>query len=250
MATNEPILTREEFDAIGSLFAERSVDNRERKDTQALLLRVIHCEKCGGRMYLSKPTRKGASVSDFYKCNAHARGDRCDAPASIRADWVDAYVEREFLRQLGGPEITEVRTIPGYDPQPEIDATLAEFEEHQAQRGRQRSKAAQAAWQRRADALDARLAYLESREPVEARTVEISTGETYADKWVASDTAGRRRMLIGAGAYLSVARGTPGGWRRLDESRVSLDVRHPFYAGAANELLALAADVAAERYQP
>ncbi|MFR9725438.1 hypothetical protein ACL02R_19015 [Streptomyces sp. MS19] len=34
------------------------------------------------------------------------------------------------------------RVIPGYDPAPEIAVTLAEYNEHQNQKGRQKSKAA------------------------------------------------------------------------------------------------------------
>ncbi|MEV4683948.1 recombinase family protein [Streptomyces kurssanovii] len=236
MATNAPILSREEFDAIGALFAERSIDNRERKDTNALLLRVVHCDSCGGRMYLSKPTKKGASVSDFYKCNAHARGDKCDAPANIKAEWADEYAEREFLRSVGGLKITETRTIPGYDPTPEIEATTAEFEDHMRQEGRQRSNAARDAWQRRADALDARLAELEARPKVEARTEVVRLNRSYADEWRAADTAGKRAMLIEAGAHLTVKRGTRGGWRTLDERRVCFTLREDFFAEAADVL--------------
>lgn len=50
MHTETPVMTREEFDRIGALLDARSIDNRERKDTNALLLRVIHCAHCGGRM--------------------------------------------------------------------------------------------------------------------------------------------------------------------------------------------------------
>jgi vacuolar-type H+-ATPase subunit I/STV1 len=142
---------------------------------------------------------------------------------NIRADWVDEYVTREFLRILGGLEITHTRTIPGYDPQPEIDATLAEFKDHQAQQGRQKSNAAKTAWQQRADALDARLAELEARDKIEARTEETRTGRTYDEKWVQADTAGRRKMLTDAGAQVSILAGTAGGWRTLDERRVSLE---------------------------
>ncbi|MFE4608590.1 recombinase family protein [Streptomyces niveus] len=121
MATEAPILTREEFDRIGAVLDARSIDNRERKDTDALLLRVIHCDHCGGRMYLSKPTRNGASVSNFYKCNSHSRGDLCELPANIR---------------VGSVQTTHVVEIPGYDPEPELRATLAEFAEHQEEKGR------------------------------------------------------------------------------------------------------------------
>ncbi|MGC2997535.1 recombinase family protein [Streptomyces sp. G35A] len=243
MATAEPILTRAEFDAVGALLVSRGRDNSERKDTNALLLGVIHCATCGGRMYLCRPTKNGARIHSHYACNAHARGQRCEAPTNVRAEWADEYVTREFLRILGGLEITHTRVIPGYDPQPEIDATLAEYEDHMNQQGRQRSNAARAAWQRHADALDARLAELESRERIEPRTEEIRTGRTYAEKWVKAETAERRKMLTQAGAHLTVKRGTRGGWRTLDERRVRLEIRNPFFDAAADALTAVVAEV-------
>ncbi|ALV38851.1 integrase [Streptomyces sp. CdTB01] len=241
MATAEPILTREEFDAIGAVIAERSHGNRpaDRVDTVALLLRVIHCAGCGERMFLDRRAGK----TDIYKCGASIRGKQCPAPVAIKREWAEEYVEREFLRMLGALEVTHTRTIPGYDPQPEIDATLAEFEDHQAQQGRQKSAAARAAWQKRADALDARLAELETRERVEPRTEEIRTGKTYDLLWARADTAGRRELLHNAGAHLTVERSTRGGWRKLDERRVSFEVRHPFFVGAADALAALAAEL-------
>ncbi len=244
IATTEPILTREEFDDIGAVLAERSVDNKkpDRVDTVALLLRVIHCAGCGERMYLHQPSpnSKSTSKTHTYKCGSYTRGQQCDAPASIKREWADEYAEREFLRMLGALEVTQSRTIPGYDPQPEIDATLAEFEEHQEQQGRHKSQTAKAAWQKHADALDARLAELESRERVEPRTEEIRTGKTYSRLWASADMAGRRKLLQDAGAHLSVKRSTRGGWRKLDERRVDFDVRDPFYSDAAADLVAMA----------
>ncbi|MFE6470347.1 recombinase family protein [Streptomyces rochei] len=241
MATAEPILKREEFDAIGAKLAERSVDNKktDRVDTVALLLRVIHCAGCGERMYLDRPSGK----TETYKCGASIRGKHCPAPVSIKREWVEEYAEREFLRMLGALEVTQTRTIPGYDPQPEIAATLAEYEDHMAQQGRQRSNAAKTAWQRHADALDARLAELETRERIEPRTEEIRTGKTYAILWAKADTEGRRKLMQQAGAHMSVKRSTRGGWRRLDESRVSFEVRDPFFSDAADALMAVAAEV-------
>ncbi|MCX5349177.1 recombinase family protein [Streptomyces mirabilis] len=244
MATAEPILRREEFDAIGAVLDGLSVDNKkpDRVDTVALLLRVILCEGCGERMYLHRPSpnSKSTSKTETYKCGSHTRGRKCASPAIIKREWADEYAEREFLRMLGALEITHTRTVPGYDPQPEIDATLAEYEEHQAQQGRQKSSAAKAAWQRRADALDARLAELEDRPKVEPRREEIRTGKRYTDVWRGADVTAKREMLVEAGAILTVKRGTRGGWRKLDESRVIFDVRDPFFADAASELTAMA----------
>ncbi|MGW3629555.1 recombinase family protein [Streptomyces sp. NPDC005122] len=244
MATAEPILTREEFDAIGAGLAEHSVDNKKpnRVDTVALLLRIIHCAGCGERMYLHRPssTSKSTSKTETYKCGSHTRGHKCQSPAIIKREWADEYAAREFLRLVGALDITAVRIIPGYDPTPEIAATLAEFEEHQKQEGRQKSNAARQAWQTRADALDTRLTELEGRPKIEPRREEISTGRKYVDDWREADATGKRSMLVEANAILTVRRGTRGGWRKLDESRVSFDVREPFFADAAAEMTALA----------
>ncbi|MEV6775694.1 recombinase family protein [Streptomyces syringium] len=218
-ATETPILTREEFDRVGALLSPKPLAEKapQRPDSTALLLRVIHCDGCGSRMYLNKST-------GYYGCSSYKYGWFCKAPASVRATWVDDYVTAEFLRMAGPVQITRVTEIPGYDPQPEIDATAAEYEEHQKQQGRQKSRAAQAAWQRHADALDARLAELETREKREPRREAVPTGRTYADDWNDADTAGKRAMLVDAGARLMVKRGTKGGWRTLDLRRVEFTI--------------------------
>lgn len=239
MATREPILTRAEFDAVQALLNDRSVDNPIRRDTNALLFGIIHCSSCGGRMYLNSQESKPGQ-RPTYRCGASARGVVCEHPMNIRADWVDEYVTREFLRILGGLEIVTKRTIPGYDPQPEIDSTLVEYEAHRAERQNIKSKAAMQSWEQHRDALDTRLAELESREKIEPRTEEIRTRKTYDELWVKADTAKRRAMLIEAGAHLSIMRGTPGGWRSLDERRVDFSVRNPFFSDAAAELTAIA----------
>ncbi|MET8706539.1 recombinase family protein [Streptomyces californicus] len=246
MATETPILTRAEFDRIGAVLDSRSIDNRERTDTDALLLRVIHCDSCKGRMYLSKPTKNGASVSAFYKCNSTARGDACELPANVRADWADEFVTAEFLRVVGSIETTHVVEVPGYDPEPELHATVAEFEEHQRQEGRQKSKHAARAWQERADALDNRIAMLETAEKIEPQRIVTPTGRTFADEWAEKDTAGRRAMLIEAGVRLDVRRGVRGGWRKLDTRRVDfimsgeLDPAAEALAGEASALESVA----------
>ncbi|MFE4373184.1 recombinase family protein [Streptomyces sp. NPDC056835] len=241
MASETPIMTREEFDRIGALLDSRSIEHGDRKDTDALLLRVIHCDSCGGRMYLNKQESK-KNQAPVYKCNYHARGDNCEAPANIRGDWADEHVTAEFLRLVGSVQTTHVVEIPGYDPEPELRATLAEFEEHQQQKGRQKSKHAANAWQERADALDSRIAELESREKVEPQRVVTPTGRTFADEWAEKDTAGRRAMLVEAGVRLDVRRGVRGGWRKLDTRRVDFHMRGELdpaaeaLAGEATEL--------------
>ncbi|MFJ2906880.1 recombinase family protein [Streptomyces sp. NPDC087212] len=244
MITTGPIMTRAEFDQIGALLAEasRPTAPRVRRDTIALLLRVIHCDGCQGRMYL-RP--QGSGTHRYYQCTATTRGERCAAPSSIRADWADAYVEGEFLRVAGTISVNTVVENPGYDPEPELQATLAEFAEHQEQKGRQKSKHAAAEWQKRADALDSRIADLESREKTPATRTVTPTGRTYADEWHAADHAGRRAMLMDAGARLDVRRGVKGGWRKLDVRRVDFTMTGELDP-AAEAVTVTSRDVAAE----
>ncbi|MYT98327.1 MULTISPECIES: recombinase family protein [unclassified Streptomyces] len=243
MATAEPIMTREEFDRIGAVLDERSINNGDRTDTDALLLRVIHCDSCGARMYLNKQENKQRPT---YKCNPYARGSKCEKSANIRGDWADDYVEAEFLRLVGSIQTTHVVVIPGYDPEPELRATREEFAIHQAKEGKQKSKSALAEWQKRYDALDTRMGHLESLEKRPEQRIVTPTGRTIADEWAAADTAGRRALLVEAGVRLDVRRGVRGGWRKLDTRRVTfsmsgeLDPAAEALAGEASALESVA----------
>jgi hypothetical protein len=237
--TDEPILTRPEFDHVRSIFEARSRQPVERKDTNAVLLGVLRCDNCTGKLYLQRRAK-----AQNYVCQAGNTGHPCDAPSSIKQQWAEEYVEREFLRRLGPLRILEHVTIPGYDPAPEIEETEEEFKAHLTERGKQKSRAAVAAWQERHDALDARLAELESRPKTEPQTFVSETSTTYAQMWDAGDDLERRALLLDCGVVVSVKRGVRGGWRTLDESRVSFAVTAEWFDEAASEMDALADEVA------
>ncbi|MFD4648486.1 recombinase family protein [Streptomyces sp. NPDC058441] len=242
MCTDDPIMTRAEFDAVQLLLPTPGGPRSQRRDTKALLLGVIHCT-CGAQMYLNSQQRNG-NWSSRYKCAAMARGRLCDAPSHVRADWIEEYVEEQFLRMVGGLMVTVTQVIPGYDPQPEIDATAAEYEQHMASEGTQSNPVTLALWQKRRDALDARITELLSRERVEPRTQVTKTGRLYADEWRSTDdTAARRAMLLETGAHLVVAKATGFRDKALDTSRVTFELAEPFFADAAADHLAMVAEL-------
>ncbi|MFJ6617209.1 recombinase family protein [Kitasatospora sp. NPDC091335] len=224
MAALNPIMTREEFDQVGAVLDSRSTQYpSERTDSNALLLAVVHCAGCGGRMYFNRQESSTAQ-HPTYGCGHHARGVKCEQPAYIRHDWVDDFVTSEFLRLAGPIPVTRTVEIPGYDPQPEINSTMAEYESHLEEKGKQKSKSALAMWEKRRDALDSRLIELESREKTEPQRIVTATGRTYADEWKEADTTQRRGMLVDAGVRLDVRKGTRGGWRKLDTRRVDFSM--------------------------
>ncbi|MGW6389497.1 hypothetical protein ACWFR1_03115 [Streptomyces sp. NPDC055103] len=102
-------------------------------------------------------------------------------------------VRRARIPRPGRPDpISRTIVTPGYDPAPEIAATLAEYEAHQEEKGRQKSSAAKRAWQERADALDNRMAMLKAT-PARPETREVTpTGRTLADEWAEADDEARR----------------------------------------------------------
>ncbi|MBA4864775.1 recombinase family protein [Streptomyces sp. PSKA54] len=230
--TDEPILSRAEFDHIGEIFAARARKPHERRGTNSLLLGVLICDGCGSRMYLQRRAKAQNYVCKHY----NTRVGRCPAPSSIKQAWAEEYAEREFLRRLGSVRVLEHETIPGYDPGPEIEETEAEFKAHLAERGEQKSRAAVAAWQERHDALDARLAELEARPKTEPQVIVKAQSATYAQMWEAGDVHERRDLLLGCEVVVTVKRGKPAGWRRLDESRVSFEIKAELFADAADEL--------------
>ncbi|MGW9133656.1 recombinase family protein [Streptomyces sp. NPDC055681] len=243
MATREPILTREEFDAVGALFTDNNDGTKWfRADSVALLLRVICCDGCGQSMFMNRPSASSAgnSKSEIYRCGSYARGEKCPAPATVKREWAEEYVRDRFLSAVGGLRMTESRHIPGYDPQPEIDATTAEYVAHMKEQGQQTSKAAQGAWKQRATALDARLAELETREARPARVEVVQLGMTMADAWQDADDTGRRDMLREAGVTVRIKKAQRGRVFKLDESRVVFAMGNEFFSEAAEALEGIA----------
>ncbi|MFJ9819703.1 recombinase family protein [Streptomyces sp. NPDC101151] len=224
LASATPILTREEFDNVGALLDARKRDTAPptRRDTNALLLRVIHCAGCGGRMYYTKAS--GKRKTNVYGCRAATLGRKCEAPATIKAEWAEEYAARSFLQRVGTWEVIETRKIAGYDPGPEINEVSGELEEHMKQSGRFRSEAGRRLWEEKANALESRLAELEATPRRPPMTEVVHTGRTYADVWTAKDDTSKRRMLLDAGALMTVSQGRTGGKHTVDESRFQFEV--------------------------
>ncbi|MFI9082112.1 recombinase family protein [Streptomyces sioyaensis] len=175
----ESVLERDEFEVLQTTLDSRTPHReRRRKDTRSLLLGVAICEGSGTRMY--KAPRAGSPDGD-YNCRATASGVKCPSPAGIRADWLEAYAEREFLALVGSARMTRTIEYKGYDPGPELREQ--ELRALYADKDARKSKMGRMIWKEEVDALERRAAALEATPKVEAHTEVIETGETYAQHW-------------------------------------------------------------------
>ncbi|MFE1171573.1 recombinase family protein [Streptomyces sp. NPDC058773] len=224
MITDEPILTREERARIVAALDKRAGGAKgDRKDTGAMLLGVLHCAGCQGRMY-----RVPAHDYAVYVCRARTRGRTCDAPAAIKTEWAEEYAERKFLKAWGDFPVMEQVTHPGYDPGPELEEIEAELRNLYATKDSRRSRVGLAVWQEQVDALERRAEALEAMPVQEERTELIPTGKTYADYWHEGDDQDKRLLLIDTRVRMECTKGQRGGrpqdMKRRALERLSIDV--------------------------
>lgn len=223
--TKEPIHTREKRAEIKVALDERPKGAKgDRKDTGALLLGVLHCAGCKGRMY-----RVPAHSYTVYVCRTRTRGQECNAPAAIKTEWAEEYARQAFLKEWGDMTVVERVVHPGYDPGPELEEIEEELRNLYSTKEARRSRVGRAVWQEQVDALERRAETLEAI-PVEDAWVElVSTGKTIGDYWHEGDDRDRRLLFIDQGVRMECAKGQRGGrpqdMKRRALERLSIDLR-------------------------
>ncbi|MBA0054280.1 recombinase family protein [Streptomyces sp. AJS327] len=177
----QPVLERQEFELLQARLASMTPHrNRTRKDTKALLLGVAKCAGCGYNMY--RVPRKGYTWGD-YVCRANSRGVKCPSQAGIRSDWLEMWVEVEFLKLVGPAMMTRSTTYKGYDPTPELREVEQELRALYADKESRKSRTGRMIWEEEVATLERRAEHLENTPIQEARTIVEETGETYAQFW-------------------------------------------------------------------
>ncbi|WP_435819475.1 recombinase family protein [Micromonospora tulbaghiae] len=199
----EPILSGDEWSALQRELDDRA-DNRKPRPrvNAALLLRVAYCGVCGDRPMYVYPGRSRR----YYRCSSKAVGGVGCINGGASAEWLEAYVEAEFLRRLGHFEIKRRVFIAGESHAEEIAETgaalgrLVERLEKIPSGG-----AAEAAVLARMAEHEQHLGVLRAMPETPDRWVDEPTGETYADVW-ARNPEGRRDLLREAGVRVYVER--------------------------------------------
>ena len=158
---------------------------------------LVTCGVCGSTLHYDRGIAKGKTYA-YYRCPNRDT-------AQLRAEDLETIVAEEFLDQLGTVEVRERVWVPGDSHEAELREAVTAYDELTSAAGRAQSQTAKQRLQRQLDALDARIAGLESAPAREARWEWRATGETYGAVWAAADADGRRELLSRSGIRLSAA---------------------------------------------
>lgn len=185
-----------------------------RKRAARLLSGLLECPGCGSALVVrSMRYAKTGEMVAFYGCSNKTRALPCPGSVFVRADRLEAEVERRFLAAVGHLRtqkvVTRRRPVPGLA---ETEAAIRETALELAQ-----PDADMPALVDRLQDLHARRERLSAltSEPAE----EIIEGDTFAEEWAATDTDGRRALLSSAPLEIAVDHAKTKAW---DPSRVSV----------------------------
>lgn len=150
-----------------------------------LLSGLLTCHSCGSRLQVAR--RSDGTVT--YRCQSQSDGGICAAQVVVSALAIEAWAESFYLSHFGRFAETERRLladrsedVAALDDQ--IAATLAAL-----------GKEATAEGFAKLQDLQTRRSEAAALEPIGPRVLEVVTGRTMAEAWVAGDVEERREMI-------------------------------------------------------
>ncbi|MFI8422348.1 recombinase family protein [Streptomyces sp. NPDC085479] len=218
----------------------------------SMLVRVAYCaginrdgSECGRPMYGSnrKATSNGKNIPDaphvrVYRCKDRGTGHS----VTVKADVLEKWAAEELLKRLGYMPVTQRVTDPGQDH----SADLERVRESITRLRRDRDAGLYDGEEDEADYSEMMRTLITERKELEKlpsrppSVREVPTGRTYADVWNSSDREGKRRLLMDAGARITVSGGKNSG-PRFDYGRLTFTIGEHDDPAAA-ELMAIARD--------
>jgi site-specific DNA recombinase len=196
VAYAEPLITLDEWNRVQSLLDSNKSRRTGAKPTKGLLTGLIVCHFCEEPMYY-QPSKARGKLYRYYQCASRKH-------TAISADDLEDLVEREFLEAFGDKQIRERVLVPGESQEAELREAVAAFDDLSATAGRMTSVTARQRLQRQLEALDVKIANLESAPVREAHYEYRDAGQTYRQVWEALDSQGRAAQLAKSGITLAV----------------------------------------------
>lgn len=181
---------------------------KPRRRAARLLSGLALCDSCGGTLSV-RSYSGGAS----YGCTADARGRVCEAPVYVKAELIEAEVERRFLATYGFFKMTEeIETAPDDPGLVVVEEAIRDTASALAKPGVDVA------------ALAARMADLHAERerlaaaPKRRESLLVESDRTFAEEWEGASIERRRALLRSSGAEIRVLR--PVGGRRWTPERV------------------------------
>ena len=184
MLTDEPLITESEWNLLTQALQRLSKPHKGQRETNHLLLRIAYCGECDRQLYYQRAHPQ--DQDHYYRCTGR-HGMRM-----IRESVLEAAVEDFLLREYGQDQI-ERRVAVGKDYASELatsERSLADLEEQYLANNLTAERFANVATK-----LEGRITELRALAQKATEEQWEKTGETVADRWQRSDTAGRRDML-------------------------------------------------------
>ncbi|WP_158863733.1 recombinase family protein [Leifsonia sp. AG29] len=217
----EPIL---DFDTYAQLQARLPrVGRVQPRRTVSWLTNVARCAGCGGKLYAQKRSRNGQDEL-FFRCAQKGYVlAPCVAPATVRVDRLEEYVEAAFLRAAGShPELERIERVIAPDVAQQLRDVSMAIQDVTTAMGRDGADGMSLL--RQLDELKARRTAL--RELSSTTEIELRpTGRTLAEVWaeLGDDLDSRRDHLRQVITGVVVERSVRNGTRApLDGERVRL----------------------------
>lgn len=225
LVTRPPILDVDTWQALQDELKRRANPGERRREGTALLRGIVHCGRCGYRMYTFT-----ANGRIRYRCIGRLKkrqgGEHIDCyGVTIAGASMEEYVGEKFLDKYGTLPVTRVVEHAGEDFRPQIrqaQEALGDLEKDRYERGLFKGDEGAERFAAQYAQLEERVASLKikQRDAKPAGVEEVPTGQTHAELWGASDVAGKRDLLLNAGAYVEAPAKRLG--KTLDTSRLDV----------------------------
>jgi site-specific DNA recombinase len=215
----EPLVSLDEWNRVQTMLDSNQSRRTGAKPVKGLLTGLLVCHFCREPMYF-QPSKVRGKLYRYYQCASRKH-------TAVSADDLEKLVEDEFLEAFGDEPVRERVWVSGDSCESELREAVTAFDELSATAGRMTSTTARQRLQRQLEALDARIAELESAPLREAHYEYRETGQIYRDVWKDLDAQGKAAQLAKSGITLAAGIQIDGRRSKYNAGAFHCEIRTP-----------------------
>jgi hypothetical protein len=215
----EPLVSLDEWNRVQSILDSNQTRRTGTKPVKGLLTGLLVCHFCGAPMYF-QPSKARGKLYRYYQCASRTH-------TAMSADDLEKDVGDHFLEAYGDEPITERVWVSGDSHEAALREAVMAFDELSATVGRMTSATTRQRLQRQLEALDVKIAELESAPVREGRYEQRETGQTYRQVWEDLDVQGKAAQLRKSGITLAVGIQVEGRRSKYNAGASYFEIRVP-----------------------